>query len=117
MSTSDSIFNGRAARAVFGAGSRVHIERELLALRAQKALILFGQEQLALGTAVADQLGSHAAGVFDRATMHVPAELVTEARAVATSLGADCLISGGGGLGGGLATAISLEAELPPIEP
>ena len=115
MSTSDFIFNGRAARVVFGAGSRVHIERELLALRAQKALILFGQEQLALGTAVADQLGSHAAGVFDRATMHVPAELVTEARAVATSLGADCLIAVGGGSAVGLAKAIALESGLPII--
>jgi maleylacetate reductase len=115
MSTSDFIFNGRAARVVFGAGSRVHLERELLALHAQKALILFGQEQLALGTAVADQLGSHAAGVFDRATMHVPAELVTEARAVATSLGADCLIAVGGGSAVGLAKAIALESGLPII--
>jgi maleylacetate reductase len=115
MSTSDFIFNGRAARVVFGAGSRVHIEREMLALGAQKALILFGQEQLVLGTAVADQLGSHTAGVFDRATMHVPAELVTEAHAVAASLGADCLIAVGGGSAVGLAKAIALESNLPII--
>ncbi|WP_179403944.1 iron-containing alcohol dehydrogenase [Burkholderia guangdongensis] len=113
MSITDFIYNGRAARVVFGAGSRAHLERELLALGAQKAMILFGREQLPLGTSVADQLGARTAGVFDRATMHVPAELVTQARVAATSMGADCLIAVGGGSAIGLAKAIALESDLP----
>jgi maleylacetate reductase len=101
---SDFVYNGRATRVVFGNGSRVHLERELLALGAQRALVLCSPEQHALGASVAQQLGSRSAGLFARAAMHVPLELVAEARTVAASLGADCIIAPGGG---------SLESSLP----
>jgi maleylacetate reductase len=110
---SDFVYNGRATRVVFGNGSRVHLEREVLALGAQRALVLCSPEQHALGASVAEQLGSHSAGVFDRAAMHVPLELAVEARTVAASLGADCIIAAGGGSAIGLAKAIALESSLP----
>jgi maleylacetate reductase len=110
---SDFVYNGRATRVVFGNGSRVHLEREVLALGAQRALVLCSPEQHALGASVAEQLGSHSAGVFDRAAMHVPLELALEARTVAASLGADCIIAAGGGSAIGLAKAIALESSLP----
>ncbi|MDN7182219.1 maleylacetate reductase [Caballeronia sp. SEWSISQ10-4 2] len=113
MPTSDFVYNGRATRVVFGSGSRVHLKRELLALGAQRALVLCSAEQHALGASVAEQLGSRSAGLFDRAAMHVPVELAVEARTVAVSLGADCVIAVGGGSAIGLAKAIALESSLP----
>jgi maleylacetate reductase len=66
----------------------VHLERELLALGAQRALVLCSPEQHALGASVVEQLGSHSAGLFDRAAMHGPLELAAEAQTVEASLGA-----------------------------
>ncbi|CAE6836064.1 maleylacetate reductase [Paraburkholderia haematera] len=113
MSTSEFVYNGRGTRVVFGSGSRTHIERELHTLQVRRALILCSQEQRALGESVADQLGVLAAGVFDRAAMHVPVELITEVRTVAASLNADCLIAVGGGSAIGLAKGLALETSLP----
>ncbi|WP_341315401.1 maleylacetate reductase [Paraburkholderia sp. IMGN_8] len=113
MSTPEFVYNGRAMRVVFGCGSRIHIEREVHTLGARRALILCSEEQRALGASVADQLGARAAGVFDRATMHVPVELVAQARTVAASLDADCVIAVGGGSAIGLAKGLALETSLP----
>lgn len=113
MSTSEFVYNGRATRVVFGSGSRSHVERELHALQVQRALVLCGPEQRKLGSSVAGQLGERAAGVFDRAVMHVPVELVAEARAVVASLNVDCVIAVGGGSAIGLAKALALETNLP----
>lgn len=113
MPPSDFVYNGRATRVVFGSGSLVHLERELLALGAQRALVLCSPEQRALGASVAGKLGERSAGVFDRAAMHVPLELAVEARTAATSLGADCIVAAGGGSAIGLAKAIALESSLP----
>jgi len=84
----DFVYNGRATRVVFGNGRSVHLERELLALGAQRALVLCSPEQHALGASVVEQLGSHSAGLFDRAAMHGPLELAAEAQTVEASLGA-----------------------------
>lgn len=113
MSHSEFVYNGRATRVVFGQGSRSHLERELHTLGKQRALILCSQEQRALGASVTDQLGAHAVGLFDQATMHVPIELVAAARAFATALDADCVIAVGGGSSIGLAKALALESSLP----
>jgi len=113
--TSEFVYNGRATRVVFGNGSRVHLERELLALGAQRALVLCSPEQHALGASFSEQLESRSVGLFDRAAMHVPLELAVEARTVAVSLGADCVIAVGGGSAIGLAKAIALESSLPVL--
>jgi maleylacetate reductase len=113
--TSDFVYNGRAARVVFGNGSRVHLERELLALGAQRALVLCSPEQHALGASFSAQLESRSVGLFDRAAMHVPLELAVEARTIAISAGADCVIAVGGGSAIGLAKAIALESSLPVL--
>jgi maleylacetate reductase len=64
---------------------------------------------------VAALLGARAAGIFDRAAMHVPVESAREARAEAQRLGADCAVALGGGSTTGLGKAIALESGLPIV--
>jgi alcohol dehydrogenase class IV len=58
---------------------------------------------------------ARAAGVFDRAVMHVPIETAREAREIARQLGADCAVAIGGGSTTGLGKAIALDSGLPII--
>jgi maleylacetate reductase len=113
MQPFDFVYSARAARVVFGAGSLQHLEREVLNLKAERALILCSPEQCDVGEALARRLGSRAAGIFDRAVMHVPVELAIEAWELAAKLKADCAIAVGGGSTIGLGKAIALESDLP----
>ncbi|MGZ2747404.1 maleylacetate reductase [Burkholderia stagnalis] len=109
----DFIYQARAARVIFGAGSLRHLEREVLELGAQRALVLCTPEQRALAQSVADRLGARAAGLYDRATMHVPLDVARDAREFAKACNADCAIAVGGGSTVGLGKAIALESSLP----
>jgi maleylacetate reductase len=113
MATLDFIYQARPGRVVFGAGSLQHLEREVLALGAERALVLCGPDQRASGEAIARRLGERSAGVFDGAVMHVPIEVAREAREVARELRADCAIAVGGGSAVGLGKAIALDSGLP----
>lgn len=107
------VYNGQPSRVVFGAGSLQYLGREIEALGANKALVLSTPEQRASAEMIADLLGSRAAGVFDRAVMHVPIETAREAREIARKLGADCAVAIGGGSTTGLGKAIALDSGLP----
>lgn len=107
------IYNGQPGRVVFGCGAIQHLEREVDALRAQRALVLCTPEQLPLAEQIADILGGRAGGIFPRAQMHVPIETAREAQAFALRLGADCAIAVGGGSTTGLGKAIALDSGLP----
>ncbi len=107
------VYTAQPARVVFGAGSLQHLEREIGLLGAQRALVLCTPEQRATAEAVAQRLGERAAGIFDRAVMHVPLETAREAREVARALGADCAVAVGGGSTTGLGKAIALDSGLP----
>ncbi|SAK95589.1 iron-containing alcohol dehydrogenase [Caballeronia catudaia] len=113
MTKLDFLYQGRAGRVVFGAGSLQHLEREISHLNARRALVLCSPEQHASGEAIAARLGERSAGVFARATMHVPIELAEEARSLARELDADCAVAVGGGSTIGLGKAIALESDLP----
>jgi len=105
-------YEGRASRVVFGIGTLQHLEREVLALGARRALVLSTPGRRACAEAIAARLGDRAAGVFDRAVMHVPLEVAREARELARSLDADCAIAVGGGSTIGLGKAIALDSGL-----
>jgi maleylacetate reductase len=107
------VYVGRPARVVFGSGSLRHLSREIEALGARRALVLSTPEQRASADHVAGLLGARAAGVFDRAVMHVPIETARTARETARSLGADCAVAVGGGSTIGLGKAIALDSGLP----
>jgi alcohol dehydrogenase class IV len=107
------VYTSPAARVIFGAGSLAHLPREIELLGARKALVLCTPEQTAEAERVAASIGTHAAGVFARAVMHVPLETAQEARALARRLGADCAVAIGGGSTTGLGKAIALDSGLP----
>jgi maleylacetate reductase len=113
MESLEFVYQARASRVVFGEGSLNHIEREVLALNAERALVICSPEQKDTGAHIAQRLGQRCAGLFDRAVMHVPIELAREALAVARRLNADCAVVVGGGSAIGLGKAIALESELP----
>lgn len=109
----DFVYISQPQRVVFGAGSLKHLAREIEALGARRALVLCTPEQRASAEQVANLLGERAAGIFDRAVMHVPIETAREARAEAQRLGADCAVAIGGGSTTGLGKAIALDCGLP----
>jgi maleylacetate reductase len=101
------------ARVVFGVGCLDKLPEEIERLGAHRALVLSTPEQRGEGQQVADRLGSRAAGLFDKAVMHVPIEIAEQAREQAKALGADCCVAVGGGSTTGLAKAIALVSTLP----
>jgi alcohol dehydrogenase class IV len=109
------VFNGQPSRVIFGAGTLMHLEREIDLLGARRALVLSTAEQQHQAQRVADQLGSRAAGIFPRAVMHVPMETAREAKEEARRLGADCAIAIGGGSTTGLGKAIAMDSGMPIV--
>ncbi|WP_175831169.1 maleylacetate reductase [Burkholderia cenocepacia] len=107
------IYQACPARVIFGAGSLEHLEREVLELGARRAIVLCTPEQRDLAERIIERLGARAAGLYDRATMHVPIEIARDAQAFARSCAADCAVAIGGGSTIGLGKAIALESSLP----
>lgn len=100
-------------RVRLGAGLRHEVGAEMTSLGLSRALILTTPEQASQGEAIESALGPLTYGVFNKATMHTPAEVTEEALSVAA--GADCLVAIGGGSTIGLAKAIALRTDLPQI--
>ena len=111
----DFIYVGQPQRVVFGAGSLAQLAAEIDTLGARRALVLSTPEQRPQAERVVELLGDKAAGIFDRAVMHVPIETAREAREVAQKLSADCAVAIGGGSTTGLGKAIALDSGLPII--
>ena len=108
-------FSNLPQRVVFGPGSLAALGTEIQRIGASRALVLSTPEQAALAFALKAQLGDCCVGVFDRARMHVPMEIVREAIDEARRLRADCVVAAGGGSTIGLGKAIALESRLPVI--
>ena len=107
------VYDALPSRVVFGAGSLDKLLDEIRRLDTHRAFVLCTPEQRTMGADIVARLGSHSAGVFDGAVMHVPAEVAAAARDQAQRLGADCCVAIGGGSTTGLAKAIALSSGLP----
>jgi alcohol dehydrogenase class IV len=107
------IYDILPSRVIFGVGCLEKLPEEIDRLGASRALVLSTPQQKDLAQAIADNLGTRAAGIFDRAVMHVPIEIAHEAREQARRLNADCCVAVGGGSTTGLAKAIALTSPLP----
>jgi alcohol dehydrogenase class IV len=107
------VYEALPARVVFGAGSLEKLPEELERMGVRRALVLSTPEQWSIAAEITANLGERAVGLFDRAAMHVPAEVAQAARDEAWRLKADGCVAVGGGSTTGLAKAIALTAELP----
>ena len=108
-------YQAPATRVIFGAGTLARLPEEVERLGARRALVLSTPGQRANAERVVALLGPCAAGIFDRAAMHVPVESAREAREMARALDADCAVAIGGGSTTGLGKAIALESGLPIV--
>ncbi len=106
-------YDALPSRVIFGAGCLDQLAEEIERLGASRALVLSTPQQRGLATSIAALLGSRAAGLFDRAVMHVPIEIAHAAREEARRLNSDCCVAVGGGSTTGLAKAIALTSPLP----
>ncbi len=107
------VYQSVPSRVIFGVGCLDKLPEEIEKLGASKALVLSTPEQRQSGLEMVARLGPRAAGLFDRAVMHVPIETAQAAREEAQRLGADCCVAVGGGSTTGLAKAIALVSTLP----
>ena len=108
------IYESLPSRVVFGAGSLDTLPAELDRLGCKRALLL-ATARRGQAEAIVKRLGNRAAGVYDKAVMHVPIETARDARAEARRLDADVAVAVGGGSTIGLAKAIALELGLPVV--
>lgn len=109
------VYTGQPSRVVFGSGSFASLGEEVARLGLRRVLVLSTPEQRASAERVAADLGGLAAGVFDRATMHVPVPVADGAAAEAGRLGADGCVAIGGGSTIGLGKAVALRHGLPVV--
>ena len=110
-----SVYNATPPRIIFGVGSSEGLADEVLRLGKSKALVVCTPGRRAMGEEVAKRLGHLCAGVMAEAVSQVPIALAHRGQKLAKELGADCLISIGGGASIGLGKGISLELGLPII--
>ena len=101
-------YNAHSPRIVFGAGSLQSLPEELDRLGAARVLVLCTPGRGGMVEQVTAGLGERLVGVFDRARMHVPRELVDQAHVEVKRRNVDCCLSIGGGSATGLGKAIAL---------
>jgi maleylacetate reductase len=94
-------------RIVFGAGTIGRVSDELARLGGRRALVLSTAGQAELAGRVMAALGAAGAGMFSGAVMHTPVEVTEAALARARAVGADSVISVGGGSTTGLGKAVA----------
>jgi maleylacetate reductase len=101
------------SRVIFAAGALKDVAGELVALDAERVLLIAGEPEAALADVVAAGLGDRLAGRFSQVVQHVPTDLVALAVAAAERAGADWLVSVGGGSSTGMAKAVARQTGLP----
>ncbi len=107
-------------RVCFGPGSIAQLPRLMDELRAQRAMVACGKTVAggAMLAKIRAALGARLAGVFDAIAAHTPFECVQQATARFKSLGADTVVSVGGGsaidCGKGIALLFATRGEFEP---
>jgi maleylacetate reductase len=108
-------YETHAVRVVFGPGALAALPDVLQRISARRVLVVTTPGRSAERSTLTQTLGDACAGVFDRAVVHVPAEVVKAALEEATQSGADAVLALGGGSAIGVAKAMALESTRPVI--
>lgn len=103
------------ARVIFGAGRVSEAAEVARSIGISRALVLSTPEQRGLAQRVSAALGALSAGVHAGAVMHTPVEVTEAALRVYAELGADGVVSMGGGSTTGLGKAIALRTDAPQL--
>ena len=109
------VYQALSQRVVFGSGTTGQVGDELARMELTRALVLTTPQQEEIGRQMVTTLGARAAGLFAGAAMHTPIEVTDEALKQIEAVGADCVVSIGGGSTTGLGKAIALRTDLPQI--
>lgn len=109
------VYQALSQRVVFGSGTIAQVGDEVARMELSRALVLTTPQQEETGREMVGALGSRAAGLFAGAAMHTPVEVTEKALEKVETLGADCVVSIGGGSTTGLGKAIALRTDLPQI--
>jgi len=99
-------------RVVFGQGTRHRVVPEVVALGAERVLVVTTHRNRAGGTVLARELGGRCVGHFDQAEPQVPVSVAQAATELARSNRADWLVAHGGGTAIGVAKAVALDLQL-----
>ncbi|WP_227287685.1 iron-containing alcohol dehydrogenase [Boseongicola sp. H5] len=108
-------YSPQPTRVVFGADAAAALPREAERLGLSRLLLLSTPGQSELARRAARDLGSRVVGHFDEAVMHTPVTVSNQAADQARDLGADALVSVGGGSTTGLGKAVARRTGLPHI--
>lgn len=103
-------------RIIFAPGaSRQELTEEVDRLGSEHILLIATEREKLLAEELAKPLGDRIGGIFTDVRPHVPVEVAEAARSMACEIGADCLLSIGGGSTTGTAKAVALEEQLPIV--
>jgi alcohol dehydrogenase class IV len=100
---------------IFGSGARARAAEELDRLGVTRAIVLSTPQQADLAAQFAREIGERAAIVYPGAVMHTPVEVTESALDAVRSVGANGILSVGGGSTTGLGKAIALRMDLPQL--
>ena len=103
-------------RVVFGAGAaRTALAGEVARLGVSRLLLIPSGSELSAARELTAPLADRIAGTFTGVRPHVPVEVADAARKQAAAVGADAVLSLGGGSATGTAKAVALTTGLPVI--
>lgn len=115
MNIQDFTFPGLPTRVVFGRGRLADLPAELERLGICKAVLLTTPEQAGMVDTVGARAQGRIVGDYTGAQMHTPTDVTDAAETEMKRLGADGLLSVGGGSTTGLGKALALRSGLPHL--
>ncbi|MFF3503427.1 maleylacetate reductase [Streptomyces sp. NPDC003247] len=102
-----------APEVLFAPGAVARVGEVLERVGLEHPLVIGSRSSAGIARRIAADLPDPAAGVFDRARVHVPVATVAEAAEAADASGARSVVAVGGGSAVGLAKALALRSGLP----
>ena len=106
MTQAEFTYDALPGRVVFGAGSRKSLASEAEALGAERILLIADRAEDAMAGEIASVLGDLVAGRFDEVVQHIPVQKAQAAAAQARDVGADTVLTIGGGSATGFGKAV-----------